>query len=1030
MFQETPQQAIKGRYIIVGTLSRGRVSAVYRVRDSQAAGTYYALKELAEIALLTGEEKRRAREAFEEQTARWSQLEHGNLPKILDVFSSGDKHYLLMPLISGWNLAQIILQVSLPISEEMVCNWGAQLCELLSYLHQQNPPIILGELKPEHVMVTQSGLIQVVDFGLTQIFLPERESDPHLATPSPYIAPELRTGNWTPAADVYSLGMLLYAVLARRLLTPSSRFPASLHKTIPGISRRVETALTRATRRDPAARFPSAADFQEVLWGREPVTMQPLPEPETQAQLVPMASMTAVRRAWAEPTAVPKVATTEPAARPRLLTRPKRLDIEALGMKEKRQVSFIIHNAGEADLEGRLVSQVAWITIHGGAFQCAPRRSCEIQAIVWGARLPPGGASDPQAILVDSNAGRQWIGAQVQVPIKPLLALSPDFLDYGEVQDTKDIAAQLTVTNTGGGLLEGTVQSRVAWLQIPHPEFHCPSQRSAQIQVILKPKSLSPGVHDEPAALLVDSDAGQARIGVRVSRLQPMLAVAPTVLDFGALLSGEQAERTVAIANQGSGYLDYTLRSREPWLRVSSQSSRCQAGEKCPVLLIVDTAGLPEGATESTEALVVQSNAGTARVAAKVTVLAPRLALDRDRLDLGEVPLGETAQYALTIHNAGSAPLQGRLESAPEWLTLTPSEIAIAPHDSTVVNVMADTSHFSRGQVIDIPRAVHIASNGGESSLPLHMLLLRPALEIEPGKLDFGIVDRVTPARQQLIVRNGDTGLLEWRIETDAAWLEAIPHQATCSAGRELEVEVMAYGLALPDGMDAARGRLRVISNGGEREIPASIAIASPLLDVDVTQVNLGVSVNYAPLESTLLIINRGLGSLRGGVQVRSDRLAVEPSSFECATGASQVIHVRADSEGLPAGPVIEQGGLLVESNGGQAELDVRFEVVLKPEIRVTLPPFVRTQPDTPATGRLTLENSGYEAAQAKIVPSSSRLDVKRRSYVIKPGKAVSLEVTLNPAMGAEPEELGIQVVVGEDVFHIPVEVESMEARI
>jgi serine/threonine protein kinase len=82
-----------------------------------------------------------------------------------------------MPLIDGWNLSQLIQRAALPLDEETIRNWGAQLAELLIYLHQQQPALVLGDIKPEHVMVTRGGLLQLVDFGLTRLFLPEREAD-------------------------------------------------------------------------------------------------------------------------------------------------------------------------------------------------------------------------------------------------------------------------------------------------------------------------------------------------------------------------------------------------------------------------------------------------------------------------------------------------------------------------------------------------------------------------------------------------------------------------------------------------------------------------------------------------------------------------------------------------------------------------------------------------------------------------------------------------------------------------------------
>ncbi len=248
IFQEKPPSDVKGRYRILGTFSRGQVSAVYRVQDAQTPGRYLALHEFSEIALLTGEEKRHAREAFREQADRWARLEHPHLIRILDLFSVGDKHYLVRSLVPGWNAAQLIQRFPQAIHEEAVRNWGAQLADLIIYLHQQMPPLYLGELRPERVMIARSGLVVLTDLDLERFFAPPREQG--AMSTSPYRPPELGAAGWTVAADVYTVGVFLYALLTRRLLPPA-RLPSSLRQSIPGLSRRTEATLVRATRRDP-----------------------------------------------------------------------------------------------------------------------------------------------------------------------------------------------------------------------------------------------------------------------------------------------------------------------------------------------------------------------------------------------------------------------------------------------------------------------------------------------------------------------------------------------------------------------------------------------------------------------------------------------------------------------------------------------------------------------------------------------------------------------------------------------------------
>ena len=632
MFQAAPQQrAIKGRYLVLSALSRGKVGAVYRVRDRQT-NQEYALKELTEIALLTSDEKRLARDRFQEQAARWVSLAHRNLPRPLEAFSTTDRHYLLMPLIDGWNLSQLVQRAALPLDEETIRNWGAQLAELLGYLHQQKPALVLGDIKPEHVMVTRGGLVQLVDLGLTRLFLPEREADFRFAPSSPYVAPELRASAPTLAADIYSAGALLYALALRRLLTPTSRISGSLRQVIPTLSRPLEAAILRATRRDPAARFASAAELREALWGQEAIPLEALAGLEaaprqtpTMADALGLGTVDSRSPSLAAP---PRVSPPTPAAKSKLLIRPRKLEIEGLRPQDKKLVAITLHNAGETPIDGRVVSQVAWLTLRASAFHCPPGKACEIPLTVWGARLPLGGASDPQALLIDSDAGRFWLSAQALMPVSPVLTLSSDILDLGEVQEAKDVTHTLTITNSGGGTLKGRLQSRLPWLQVPSPDFQCAAQRSAQIQLILKGKLLPAGAHDEIGALIADSDAGQVRLTVRARRLQPLLGVSPSLAGFWR--SARRAKGRANPDHHQSRQRHTRLYPVEPRpLAVGRRpSGRCGGGTSNQVVLSLDSGALSEGFHETAEAALIQSNGGSIKIAARVRVLAPRLALD------------------------------------------------------------------------------------------------------------------------------------------------------------------------------------------------------------------------------------------------------------------------------------------------------------------------------------------------------------------------------------------------------------------
>ncbi len=993
-------------------LQRGKVAVLYRARDVRTERPCL-LWEFSEIALLTGEEKNRARQSFRELAGFWEALKHPNLAPIADALTVGEKHYLALDVAQAWTLRQLVRSPSFPMDEEHVLGWGAQLAELLAFLHRQSPPIHLGELRPEDFVVSREGLVQLVDYRLNRLFLPERDADPRLAAKSPYVAPEVAGQSYTVASDIYGLGMLLYGLISRQMLDSSSHRPASLPNGIPGASRQFQAAILRATRRKPEERFASAAEMRVALWGDEPIYLTPMPTARKRSE--PSAPV-----APAGQRQKPPEAGAEPAGASRLLIRPRRLEVEGLAMEEKRSVELAIYNMGKAELEGRLHSQVDWVSLGRTTFRLQPKQAVKVPVTILGPRLPREGAMDPQAILVDSSAGRRWVGVQAKVVVEPVLTLPQPLVDFGEVQGSRPFAARVTIRNSGSGLLSGVLRSRVDWLQVPRAEFVAAPGSDALVEVLLNPFTLLPGAHRSDDALVVDSDAGQASLAVQAVVVKPVLEVQPSYLDFGAMRRGERGQQTLAVSNAGDGLLDHSLRSQEPWLQVEAPPARLPAGVRREVAVTLDTSALPEGVTESRQGILVRSSGGAATVPVRVRVLAPRLQIAQAELDLGEVALGEAAQAVLAVRNVGSAPLHARLESVLDWLSPSRDEIEVPPQSSADVVVTAETTGFARGQYLELPVGLRVISDGGEREMPVRLWLLRPALDVEPEAIDFGIVDRAGPAERTLTIRNLDTGVLEWQVSSEAWWVEVIPPQGTCPAGEASEVRLVAYALALPPEQGSATGTLRITSSGGERQVPMTLMVAAPRLDVDFTRVDLGTSVNYAEAEGSFLVFNHGLGPLRGEIALHSDRLSVEPAAFVCDTGTSQVIRVRADTAGLAAGPVREDEAIAIHSNGGDATLDVSYEIVLREQVLADLAPLARSEDGAQAQGKLAITNEGYEVVTATIQPSSPRLEITRRSCTLKVGKMLRLQVTLDlTAEGSEP--LYFEIATNKETWRVPV---------
>ncbi|MGE5392071.1 MAG: protein kinase domain-containing protein [Deltaproteobacteria bacterium] len=207
-----PDTILENRYIIVKTLGRGGMGAVYMALDSRLNNIPVAIKEMSTRAV--GGDLQAAIGAFKKEASMLISLRNPALPRILDFFSRGeDRWYLVMDYIEGHTLQEEANQRGL-IPEAEVLDWACQLCEILDYLHKQNPPIIFRDLKPANIMLTPQGQIKLIDFGIARHFKMGSSADTTAYGSHGFAPPEQYGENQTsPSSDVYALGATLHYLL-------------------------------------------------------------------------------------------------------------------------------------------------------------------------------------------------------------------------------------------------------------------------------------------------------------------------------------------------------------------------------------------------------------------------------------------------------------------------------------------------------------------------------------------------------------------------------------------------------------------------------------------------------------------------------------------------------------------------------------------------------------------------------------------------------------------------------------------------
>jgi hypothetical protein len=272
-------------YELTGELGRGGMSIVYKAWN-ESLGRFEALKMILAGRLASGEAVRR----FSDEARLAARLDHPHLVRVFHVGEHDGQPYFTMELVAGHSLARKLADGPLPPRD--AARLLADVARAVHHAHQRG--VLHRDLKPGNVLVDEAGTPHVTDFGLAKALDgsdDQTRPDQILGTPG-YMAPEQAAGgsrDVTPAADVYGLGAVLYALLTAR---PPFQAPTALEtlrqvkEEKPALPRLLnsqvpvdlESVCLKCLEKDPAGRYASAADLADDLerhLGGRPVLARP-----------------------------------------------------------------------------------------------------------------------------------------------------------------------------------------------------------------------------------------------------------------------------------------------------------------------------------------------------------------------------------------------------------------------------------------------------------------------------------------------------------------------------------------------------------------------------------------------------------------------------------------------------------------------------------------------------------------------------------------------------------------------------------
>jgi serine/threonine protein kinase/Tol biopolymer transport system component len=275
-----------GRYEILAKLGEGGMGVVYKARDARL-NRLVALKLMLGAATDPDHQFRR----FAQEAKAASALNHPNIITVYDIASEEETLYIAMEYVAGKTLGQVIPRQGMRIAEALKI--AVQLADALSAAGSAG--IVHRDLKPSNIMVTENGLVKVLDFGLAKFAVAGLEGGAQASTlaltvseqivtrngmvagTAAYMSPEQAEGLPLDArSDIFSFGAVLYEmVTGQRAFQGNSRMsvltsilrddPEPLGEKVANVPHQLETIVNRCLRKDPARRFQSFTEARLAL---------------------------------------------------------------------------------------------------------------------------------------------------------------------------------------------------------------------------------------------------------------------------------------------------------------------------------------------------------------------------------------------------------------------------------------------------------------------------------------------------------------------------------------------------------------------------------------------------------------------------------------------------------------------------------------------------------------------------------------------------------------------------------------------
>jgi serine/threonine protein kinase len=528
-----------GKYERLDVLGHGASGIVYLAKDT-LLGKQVALKEIS----AQGDEKER----FLEEARVLDRLRHPNIVQVNSVDEIGGRVVIDMEYVRGRNLQEILRETpQLPLADAV--SIAAQICDGLAYAHSQRT--VHRDIKPANILLTREGRVKLVDFGLAEVL--GTHSFAGGAGTYAYMAPE----DFHPEeqsdrqSDIWAVGIILYEMLGGRrpfqVLKAKDPFAwktaiesdplPSLSDLRPDVPPELEAIAARALARDKAERYRDAGEMASDLRAIFP-TADVFPALKGLAQSLQSPSgaedfsVSGIGMLSGFPPDLADIDTFLALAPDRWEAAREALVSGTLSHwlrgRDEEPLAAVADEV-VADLSRDDDDKLRDFLYRAGLETAEEARHAYDQARRLDA-LGRNAEADVllrRAVLLDPSRPeyvRDWTAAQsvVEETSEAGFTLSRATVDFGVLRRGRSRTCKITLTNTGGGTLEGRVSAAPGWVQVEPTAFSTRRRQTLTLTTVTEAVWTAPASYEDRVTL--DTTNGRRTIAVSARILPARLS--------------------------------------------------------------------------------------------------------------------------------------------------------------------------------------------------------------------------------------------------------------------------------------------------------------------------------------------------------------------------------------------------------------------------------------------------------------------------------------------------------------------------